>query len=339
MSSSTTVDPGDRSPADIEDDVERTRADVSGTLDALREKLAPGQIVDEVIDRVSDYARGTGGATFARNLGTAVRDNPLPVLLIGAGIGWLMLSRGGSGTDAPERDPLRLPPPRRLAAEEGEQSSMVSDTVEQVGKAASAIGDAATRAGSYVSETASRAVEAGSNLASGAMESGASASRTAASLGKSVGSATEQVTSAVKGGWSSASGLVEAQPLLIGLLGIVVGAALGAALPRTEMENELLGEAADATTKRVSQLGRETAEQVRAVAGEHLQGATDAVAEGYAKVKEQLDEGSLSGAGEALGEALSTSAKAAGDAAGGLVGEVRDRLDKDEKPDNEERRG
>ncbi|MDB5379138.1 MAG: hypothetical protein JWR00_3584 [Rubritepida sp.] len=339
MSSSTTVDPGDRSPADIEDDVERTRADVSGTLDALREKLAPSQIVDEVIDRVSDYARGTGGATFARNLGTAVRDNPLPVLLIGAGIGWLMLSRGGSGTDAPERDPLRLPPPRRLAPEEGEQSSMVSDTVEQVGKAASAIGDAATRAGSYVSETASRAVEAGSNLASGAMDSGASASRTAASLGKSVGSATEQVTSAVKGGWSSASGLVEAQPLLIGLLGIVVGAALGAALPRTEMENELLGEAADATTKRVSQLGRETAEQVRAVAGEHLQGAADAVAEGYAKVKEQLDEGSLSGAGEALGEALSTSAKAAGDAAGGLVGEVRDRLEKDEKPNNEERRG
>jgi hypothetical protein len=337
--SSTTIDPGDRSPADIEDDVERTRANVSGTLDALREKLAPSQIVDEIIDRVSDYARGTGGATFARNLGSAVRDNPLPILLIGAGIGWLMLSRGGSGTDAPEREPLRLPPPRRLSPEEGEQSSMVSDTVEQVGKAASAIGDAGTRAGSYVSETASRAVEAGSNLASGAMDSGASASRTAASLGKSVGSTTEQVTSAVKGGWSSASGLVEAQPLLIGLLGIVVGAALGAALPRTEMENELLGEAADATTKRVSQLGRETAEQVRAVAGEHLQGATDAVAEGYAKVKERLDEGSLSGAGEALGEALSTSAKAAGDAAGGLVGEVRDQLEKGEGPDNEERRG
>jgi hypothetical protein len=336
--SSTTIDPGDRSSADIEDDVERTRANVSGTLDALREKLAPSQIVDEVIDRVSDYARGTGGAAFARNLGSAVRDNPLPLLLIGAGIGWLMLSRGGSGTSAPERDPLRLPPPRRLSPEKGEPSSMVSDAVEQVGTAASAVGDAATRAGSYVSEAASRVVEAGSNLASGAMESGATASRTAASLGRSANSATEQVTSAAKERWSSASGLVEAQPLLIGLLGIVVGAALGAALPRTEMEDELLG-GADAATEGVSQLGRETAEQVRAVAGEHLQGATDAVAEGYAKVKQRLDEGSLSGAGEALGEALGTTAKAAGDAAGGLVGEVRDRLEKDEKPDNQERGG
>ncbi|TCH97478.1 DUF3618 domain-containing protein [Roseococcus sp. SYP-B2431] len=337
--SSTTIDPGGRSPADIEDDVERTRANVSGTLDALREKLAPSQIVDEVIDRVSDYARGSGGAEFARNLGSAVRDNPLPVLLIGAGIGWMLLSRGGSGTSMPERDPLRLPPPRRPFQETGGQSSMVSGAMEQVGKAASAVGEAATRAGSYVSETASQVVQAGSSLASSAIEGGASASQTAASLRDSAGSATEQATAAVKAGWSSATGAVEAQPWLLGLLGVAVGATLGAVLPRTQAEDEWLGEAADAATERVSHLGREAVEQVRAVAGEHLQGASDTVAEGFAKVKERLDEGSLSGAGEALGEALSTTAKAAGDAATGLAGEVNDRLAKDETPAGEERRG
>ncbi|MDB5414182.1 MAG: hypothetical protein JWR10_2517 [Rubritepida sp.] len=334
--SSTTIDPGNRSPADIEGDVERSRANVSGTLDALREKLAPSQIVDEVLDRVTDYARGSGGAEFARNLGSAVRDNPLPLLLIGAGIGWLMMSGGSSGSHVLERDPPRLPPPRRLPHETGEQSSMVSDTLDRVGKAASVAGDTASRAGSYVSGTVSRVAEAGSNLASGAMEGGALA---ATSLRDGVGTAAEQVTSAVKGGWSSASGLLEAQPVLLGLLGAAVGAALGAMLPRTKAEDELLGEAADTATKRVSQFGRDAAEQVRAMAGEHLQGATDAVAEGYAKVKERLDEGSLSGAGEALGDALSTTAKAAGDAATGLVGEVKGRLAKDETPAGEERRG
>ncbi|WP_424813170.1 DUF3618 domain-containing protein [Roseococcus sp. YIM B11640] len=294
--SNTSTDPGNRSPADIEDDVERSRAEVSGTLGALREKLAPGQIMDEVIDRVAEYARGTGGMTFARNLGGAVRDNPLPVLLIGAGIGWLMLSQASPGPAQQERDPLRLPPPRRPYPDEGE---------------------------GFVAEAAS-------SLASSAVAGAAGAAWAVKSVGENVGSATARVGSAVKGGWSSASGALGTQPLLLGLLGVAAGAALGAALPRTEVEDDLLGDAADAAMERVS----ETAEQVRAAAGEHLRGAADAVAEGYEKVKDRLEEGSLSGATEALGDALSATAKATQDAATGLAGEVRDQLE----PQREERR-
>jgi hypothetical protein len=332
--STSTIDPGDKSPAAIEKDVERTRAHVSGTLDALRDKLAPSHVVDEFVERVTEFARGSGGATFARNLGGAVRDNPLPILLIGAGVGWLMLSGGSSGhTERPHiaepyRDPRRLPPPRQLPAEHDGHGSGVGSAI---GKAAGAVSDAAARATSYVGDAASRVADAGANLVSGAKETGASATHGVATLGRST-------TAATREGWSSASGVMQEHPLLVGLLGAVVGAALGAALPRTEAEDELLGEMSDAATARVSEFGRETADQVRTVASEHLQEAKDAAAEGYAKVKQHLDEGSVTGASEALGEALSNTTKAAAEGATGLKDEVKQRLETDGRPHHEDRK-
>ena len=89
--------------------MERTRARVSSTLDQLRDRLSPGQMMDEMLD----YARGSGGADFARNLGAAVRDNPVPVMLIGAGIGWLMFAGSRDTRQAPAPlETRRLPPPR-----------------------------------------------------------------------------------------------------------------------------------------------------------------------------------------------------------------------------------
>ena len=74
------------SSAAIERDVEARRADLRGTLDELRDRMTPGQVLDEAWQ----FARGSGGGDYVRNLGTSVRNNPLPVALIGAGIAWLM---------------------------------------------------------------------------------------------------------------------------------------------------------------------------------------------------------------------------------------------------------
>ncbi|MBX9751224.1 MAG: DUF3618 domain-containing protein [Roseococcus sp.] len=333
--SSNSTDPANRSPAAIEEDVERARATVSDTLDALRGKLAPGQIVEELVDGMADFARGSGGASFARNLGGAVRDNPLPVLLIGAGLGWLMLANGGAG----QGTPARRDSSSRFYPYGEEQPSGTSEAVEKtsgaagevassvgaaVGDAASRVGDAASRLGSYVEDAASRVADAGSKLINGAKESGASVTDGAAAAGRSAASTTREA-------WSSASGLLENQPLLVGLLGVAVGAALGAALPRTQTEDELLGEAADAATARVREFASGTAEQLRAAAGEHLDHATHAASEGYAKVKEHLGQGSASGAVAAVGEALSTSGEAAAKAAGHAAEAVKDRLGEGER--------
>ncbi len=98
-----------RSSAAIERDVEKRRADLRGTLDQLRYRMTPGQVLDEAWQ----FARRSGGGSYVRNLGTSVRDNPLPVALVGAGIAWLMSGRGGGlpGVSRDDEDITQREPP------------------------------------------------------------------------------------------------------------------------------------------------------------------------------------------------------------------------------------
>jgi hypothetical protein len=68
----------------LEREAETARTNLAADLDELRHRITPGQIVDEV----ADYARDTPVAEFARNLLRDLRENPLPLLVIGAGIAW-----------------------------------------------------------------------------------------------------------------------------------------------------------------------------------------------------------------------------------------------------------
>ena len=69
----------------LERQSEQNRAEVELTLEELRARLTPGQIIDEVLSYAKD-----GGAHFMSNLGRQVTSNPLPVTLIGAGLAWFL---------------------------------------------------------------------------------------------------------------------------------------------------------------------------------------------------------------------------------------------------------
>jgi len=72
----------------LEHDAEVARSNLAADLDELRHRMTPGQIVDGL----ADYARATPVAEFARNLLRDMRENPLPLLLIGAGIAWSVIA-------------------------------------------------------------------------------------------------------------------------------------------------------------------------------------------------------------------------------------------------------
>src|SRR5262245_5848849 len=82
----------------IEADIDESRHRLNDTIDALGDKLSPGQVVDEVLG----LAQGQVGQ-MAANLGRQVRDNPLPTLLIGAGIVALMMSSTRQDDSAPRQ--------------------------------------------------------------------------------------------------------------------------------------------------------------------------------------------------------------------------------------------
>jgi hypothetical protein len=78
-----------RSASEIEREVEATRASVEETVEALKEKMTLGQMVDEA----AGYFRTSGGPQIFSNLGNQVRENPLPLALVGFGLVWLMSGR------------------------------------------------------------------------------------------------------------------------------------------------------------------------------------------------------------------------------------------------------
>lgn len=101
-----------RSPEEWEREIERTRADIDRTLAALQYRLSRAAL----IDRVLRTTRDEGGA-FVAGIGRTVRDNPIPALVLGAGLAWLVTaSRGPNGArrqihtgPAHRADPHRSP--------------------------------------------------------------------------------------------------------------------------------------------------------------------------------------------------------------------------------------
>ncbi len=78
----------------LERETEQTRERLATTLDELRARMTPGQVVDQLVD----YANDSSGGMFFRNLREQIVRNPLPVTLMGAGLAWLALAnRRGTG--------------------------------------------------------------------------------------------------------------------------------------------------------------------------------------------------------------------------------------------------
>src|SRR3954462_3765625 len=86
----------------LERETERERARISETLEELRARMTPGQVVDRLVD----YANDSSGGMFFRNLRQQAVDNPVPVALVGAGLAWLAISGRRASTNTTSADNL-----------------------------------------------------------------------------------------------------------------------------------------------------------------------------------------------------------------------------------------
>lgn len=86
-----------RNPDEIESDIYQTRSHLDDTLHEIEQRFSPQQLMNTTMD----YIRQGGANDFMTNLGRTVKQNPLPIMLTGVGLGWLMLSqrKPSSGSD------------------------------------------------------------------------------------------------------------------------------------------------------------------------------------------------------------------------------------------------
>jgi hypothetical protein len=141
----------------------------------------------------------------------------------------------------------------------------VSSIAGAVGSAAAGLGSAASRVGG-TAYSAAGSVAGGARHASGAAwRGGSTAYRGASHLGSGAYGGASRFG---RGTRRTFADVLETEPLVIGALGVVVGAAIGALLPGTETEDRYLGETRDRLREEAEAFAREKYEQGKAVAGE-----------------------------------------------------------------------
>ena len=263
-------------PEQLRAEIEDTRAEMSQTINEIQERLSPehlmGQVketvreatvgkVERVMQRagetISDMAEpareamGRAGSAIAetgRTVGNSMWRNPIPVALIGLGVGMLVMrSRRGNGsygtrhTSSGSRQYSRgdeMPYGEGMGTGTGTRMNTQMDarTSRHMG----------TGTGSgmidHVKETASdlanRSTTALSDLSTKAKDS-------ASTFGRRCGE------------------LFRDNPLAMGAVAVAAGTAVGLALPSTRFEHEYIGETSERLVDKAQEVAREAIDKVQ----------------------------------------------------------------------------
>ena len=240
-----------KSSAELEREVEETRGQIDRTVDALKDKMQPRELFDEATKMMS--------GTSNKVLTTAVqqlRENPIPIALIGLGVAWLAISQtrkdptlGGTypngyyptyeGYD--EEETLRGKVKAKADAAKAKLSSAAQSAKTKLSSATHTAGDG-------VSEARGRAAQMAAEGKAKAGEYRAMAR-------------------------NRFDNTLESEPLVIGAIGLAVGAAIGASLPSTPAERRYIGPA----RSKAAEAAKAQMDSLKDVAGR-----------AYGQVKEEL---------------------------------------------------
>lgn len=322
-------------PRHAEREVERARADLSHTLDALRERLTIGHLVDEA--RTQFF--GSSGGEFTTNLSRQLRENPMPAALIGLGVLWMMMSeRGGRArTHAVRVHPSGVGRETGYP-EAGGEPGYLEGVGERAQQAAAQMGMGLRSTTETMRGAGEGATERARHAAAGAGETMRSMAGTVSETMRHAGDSASGWMEQARGAARSAGGgadqmrqrtmqslntLVEEQPLVLGAVGMALGAIVGAMLPSTRIEDQYLGETRDQLRDAVAEQGGELYERGKATATEvYRAAAEEARTQGLVpeetggKPLAEKAEGVLRKAGEAAREAGQREAGAASESGG-----------------------
>jgi ElaB/YqjD/DUF883 family membrane-anchored ribosome-binding protein len=288
-------------PREIQQNIRQTRAHMSDTVNAIERRLAPERIkhdlrntVQDTIDDVQYRLSPTRLARKAgRNMRDTIREHPIPAILAGLSIGYLLVKAGddddrdyfderdfsprhgssaryyGGGYMDPRRsqgygyagrstgyDPYEA---REYYGSEGrgfrDDDSMFDRGREAVSETGERIGDFAERASDSAKEAMHSAGEYMEEAGDRAMQYGRSMGRRAKRSARRAEHVIED--------------LLEENPLVAGALAIGAGALLGSLLPSTRFEDEWMGDTRDDLVDSAGEVAGATLDRARDVA-EHM---------------------------------------------------------------------
>ena len=253
ISAAADSDINDENTEQLRADIEDTRADMTQTINEIQERLSPenlvGQVketvreatigkfervmgrVGETLSEVTEPAREVAGRAgiAIKEVGTTVGDtiwkNPIPLTLIGLGVGMLVMKNYRRQSYASSSSTRRFPQGTRTNYAMGDvgqpqQQSMGAGTLNQVKETAS---DLANRSTQTLNELGTKAKNSASRFGE----------------------------------------IMRDNPLAVGAVAIAAGTAVGLLIPSTQIENEYIGETGERLVERVEDVARDALGKVQ----------------------------------------------------------------------------
>jgi ElaB/YqjD/DUF883 family membrane-anchored ribosome-binding protein len=257
----------DENTEQIRAEIEDTRAEMSQTINEIQERLSPehlmGQVketvreatlgkveramekVGETLGGVAEPAMevmGRAGNTIketGRSVGYSIWRNPIPVALIGLGVGMLFMRRSrGNGYDYTYRTT-----PRRG------RSSLMGQTESARGYSQGTSGyTERTQGTGTTAGTLNHVKETASDLAN----------RSSAAL-TNLGSKAKDSVSTISTRFEQ---VLHDNPLAVGAVALAAGTAVGLVLPSTRLEHEYIGETSERLVDKAEEVARGALDKV-----------------------------------------------------------------------------
>jgi hypothetical protein len=199
---------------------------------------------------------------FANDLNDAIRENPVAAGLIGLGVIWMVLG----GAKVSTLGSKLLGAARTITGAVGPAANATGNAVgEALGGTGTLVKDAARQIGDAISSTSEGAATLVRDTVSSGYDavtsSGEKASQTVAETAKGAGRpSTGLVREFGTSIQQNLSHSLERQPLLLGVIGLAIGAGIASAFPSTKVEMDVMGETGAAVKEKIQQLATDTTE-------------------------------------------------------------------------------
>lgn len=233
-----------KSSAELEHEVEEVRGRLDRTVEALKAKMQPQELIHEATRMMGETSNKVMHTTVEQ-----LKTNPIPIALIGLGVAWLAINQTRRGHGAGYDDGY-------YPVHEGydEHETLGGKVKARTGAAKARLTQGAEKAKEKLSEAQHQAVEGAARARSRAGELAHEAQVKAGEYGRAARDRFDET--------------LENEPLVIGAIGLAVGAAIGAALPATPTERRYFGPARRAATERAKESMGEVREAAQRVYGQ-----------------------------------------------------------------------
>jgi hypothetical protein len=273
----------ERSPEEIEREIAGTRASIDETVGELGQRLSPRQLAEDARDYVRETASRSASNAWTRVSGLS-REHAVPLVLIGSGLAWYMMSGreghtyarrfygyGEDDADYGKYGQGRFGEAGYGEAFSGRESGYGSSAYGEPGEhdrgrdagEHGRLGEMASRTTEAAREATHRAREATHRVRERTAEATHRVRERTAEMGHR---AQDRVQSGLHRARHELDHVRHEQPLLLGIASLALGALVGGIVPITRREEAVLGDVADRALDAVAEAGRQTAEQVRQTA-------------------------------------------------------------------------